>query len=307
MAAVSRSGTTGAHGEELLHRVAVNMCRRYGCWKLLEELISAGEVALSLMRHEAGSGPGQEGEVSPAGELIRCVRRSNDAMICRLVEENAGLVHHIATKFRGRGSDSYDDLVQIGMDAFIACARKYQRPLSLAVGTQGRRTAKLTTVAYKHIRWEILNYLGENAFNGLNVSRRDRERAKRVRQLHNEIMQTGREPSKEEIAATLGMSVQEVETALHLIALDDEPEPLWSIHDEGPSPEEAAAQHERLEVLERAIATLPRKYRDPILLVYFEGLSVEEVARRSGCPVSTIKSHCRRGLAMLQKKLRGLL
>jgi RNA polymerase sigma-70 factor, ECF subfamily len=53
--------------------------------------------------------------------------------------------------------------------------------------------------------------------------------------------------------------------------------------------------------LHRALMHLPQKYRGPILLRYFEHLSINEVAAILGRPVGTVKSLIHRGLAKLQE------
>ncbi len=53
---------------------------------------------------------------------------------------------------------------------------------------------------------------------------------------------------------------------------------------------------------------LPSKLRDPILLCYFEGLTVEDAARRLQCPLGTLKGRLSRGRELLRSRLtrRGL-
>ena len=46
---------------------------------------------------------------------------------------------------------------------------------------------------------------------------------------------------------------------------------------------------------------LPEKYRTPILLRYFEYLSMEEVAAILGRPLGTVKSLVHRGIAKLRE------
>jgi RNA polymerase sigma-70 factor (ECF subfamily) len=54
-------------------------------------------------------------------------------------------------------------------------------------------------------------------------------------------------------------------------------------------------------MLHRALTRLPRKYSTPIILRYFEHMSIDEVAAILGRPVGTVKSLIHRGLAKLQE------
>jgi RNA polymerase sigma factor (sigma-70 family) len=53
--------------------------------------------------------------------------------------------------------------------------------------------------------------------------------------------------------------------------------------------------------LRKSVAELPEKYETPILLYYFEHLSLEEVATVLGRPVGTVKSLIHRGIARLRQ------
>jgi RNA polymerase sigma-70 factor (ECF subfamily) len=60
-------------------------------------------------------------------------------------------------------------------------------------------------------------------------------------------------------------------------------------------------QNETYLMLHRALMRLPRKYNTPILLRYFEHMSIGEVATTLGRPVGTVKSLIHRGIARLQE------
>jgi len=54
-----------------------------------------------------------------------------------------------------------------------------------------------------------------------------------------------------------------------------------------------------------ALARLPEEQRDPIELGFFGGITHEEIARRSGIPLGTIKTRIRSGLRKLRDALDG--
>jgi cobalt-zinc-cadmium efflux system membrane fusion protein len=65
---------------------------------------------------------------------------------------------------------------------------------------------------------------------------------------------------------------------------------------------------ETQEILDRELALLPDKFRDPLVLCYLEDLSRVEAARRLGWPVSLLKSRLEQARARLRARLvsRGL-
>jgi HlyD family secretion protein len=57
--------------------------------------------------------------------------------------------------------------------------------------------------------------------------------------------------------------------------------------------------------LHAGIARLPEKYRGPIILCYFEGLTHEQAAARLGWPLGTVKTRLSRARDQLRLRLRG--
>jgi RNA polymerase sigma-70 factor, ECF subfamily len=54
-----------------------------------------------------------------------------------------------------------------------------------------------------------------------------------------------------------------------------------------------------------ALASLPAEQREPIELGFFSGITHDEIARRSGIPLGTIKTRIRSGLRKLRSALEG--
>lgn len=67
--------------------------------------------------------------------------------------------------------------------------------------------------------------------------------------------------------------------------------------------EEAAFARIDAQRVRAALAALPGEQREPIELGFFSGITHEEIARRSGIPLGTIKTRIRSGL----RKLRSVL
>jgi len=57
------------------------------------------------------------------------------------------------------------------------------------------------------------------------------------------------------------------------------------------------------DALRDAIAELPEKYRDTIVMRDVQGLSYAEIAERQGLEISTVRTRLHRGRAMLAIKL----
>jgi RNA polymerase sigma-70 factor (ECF subfamily) len=60
------------------------------------------------------------------------------------------------------------------------------------------------------------------------------------------------------------------------------------------------------EVVRRAVAALPPKYRDALILFYFQNMDVRETARNLGVPEGTVKARLHRGRAMLEQRIERL-
>jgi RNA polymerase sigma factor (sigma-70 family) len=68
-------------------------------------------------------------------------------------------------------------------------------------------------------------------------------------------------------------------------------------------PGDEAARRDLRRVLDEEVSRLPARYRDSVVLCYFEGRSKEEVARQLGCPAGTVSAW----LARAREQLRGRL
>jgi RNA polymerase sigma-70 factor, ECF subfamily len=81
--------------------------------------------------------------------------------------------------------------------------------------------------------------------------------------------------------------------------------------DEGSSPELAITDdplaelthREGIEALRRAVVTLPRRYREVVVLCDLEEIDYAEAAVALGCPIGTVRSRLHRARALLLEKL----
>lgn len=72
-----------------------------------------------------------------------------------------------------------------------------------------------------------------------------------------------------------------------------------------PPTDELVALTERQRELAAAVLELREPYRTTVLLRYYEGLSSEEIARRSDTPLNTVRTRLQRGLELLRTDLDG--
>lgn len=79
---------------------------------------------------------------------------------------------------------------------------------------------------------------------------------------------------------------------------------LWPLAMPHPSPYEATAANELERRVETALASLPRVYREVLLLVWVEGLTPAEAALVCGIRADALRQRLSRGRALLAEELR---
>lgn len=90
------------------------------------------------------------------------------------------------------------------------------------------------------------------------------------------------------------------------VALDKVIEIVPLISNSETHPEEYFQRRETQDIVRKAVAELPDKYRLPLVLRYLEDLTYKEIAEYMDLPLTTIETRLYRGKAMLQKKLQIL-
>ena len=83
--------------------------------------------------------------------------------------------------------------------------------------------------------------------------------------------------------------------------------PSVDIPDEGSGADVRADELLREERIQRALATLPQKFREIVVLRDIQQLSYEEITAITGCAPGTVKSRINRGRALLREQLRDLI
>ena len=208
--------------------------------------------------------------VADTPALLEEARRGDNDACARLIEENAGLIWSIVRRYYGRGTDP-EDLYQLGCLGFLKAVRGFDP----AFGCQ------FSTYAVPKIAGEIRRFLRDDG--AVKVSRGLKERAE----------ETGLEP--EEIAAA-------EEANLPVASLQMETGDGFTLESvlgtEGM--EEAIVERE---ALRGAVAALPERERQVILLRYFRGMTQDRTAKVLGVSQVQVSRIERKAVEHLRRKL----
>lgn len=135
-------------------------------------------------------------------KLIRAAHEGDKAARDRLVSENMGLIWSIVRRFGGRGYEM-EDLFQIGSIGLLKAIDKFDLEYDV----------KFSTYAVPMIAGEIKRFLRDDGM--IKVSRVLKETAAKAKGVKEALhIKLGREPTLNEIAAQLGICVEELAAAL---------------------------------------------------------------------------------------------
>ena len=227
--------------------------------------------------------------------LLRRAKKGDREAAERLVEENSGLIWSVTRRFFGRGAEP-EDLYQLGCVGFLKAIEGFDEDF----GT------RFSTYAVPKISGEIRRFLRDDG--AIKVSRSIKEQAAKIRQTRLQLEQRlGREPKLSELSEETGLSAEEIAFAETATGPADSfqresGEDGFTLElvlgDYGA--EERLVEHVALRA---AIAKLPQRERDIVVLHYYQGRSLQEIAGALNLPYGTAKRAHQ--AALLQ--LRGLL
>ncbi|MCI8852614.1 MAG: SigB/SigF/SigG family RNA polymerase sigma factor [Lachnospiraceae bacterium] len=212
-------------------------------------------------------------------ELILRSQEGDKSAREQLIEENMGLVHHVARRFFGRGVEA-EDLFQIGAIGLMKAIDRFDLQFSV----------KFSTYAVPMIAGEIKRFLRDDSM--IKVSRSLKELAMRAGfEKERFCMREGREPDVQELAKILGVEKEELVQALDSSAeVESLQRTLYQSEGDGfcllDKMAEAATdmQEETLRkvMLERVLSQLEPRERELILLRFFYDKTQVQVAERMG-------------------------
>ncbi len=234
------------------------------------------------------------GSLSSA-DALRAAREGDERACEQVLLENNGLIWSVVRRYYGRGVE-LDDLYQLGCMGFLKAVRGFDPDY----GTQ------FSTYAVPKIAGEIRRFLRDDG--PVKVSRSLRERGTSIRAVRGKLSnQLGREPALSELAQATGLTPEEIAAA------ETANEPVVSLQAEagtdGLTLEGVlTAGNEEERVLEKltlraAIAALPQREQQVLLLRYYRGMTQMDAARVLGVSQVQISRLERRAVGKLQEMM----
>jgi RNA polymerase sigma factor for flagellar operon FliA len=172
---------------------------------------------------------------------------------------------------RSGGLASIEDLWSVGALGLLDAARRFDPS----------RGVRLETFLERRVRGAMLDELRRMD----HLPRRLRQRASEMRSTKSQLLGVlGREPTRDEVAKALEISVEDVEAIESVL---DPPTPLGPEHDsalqfERPNLEDGLGHGVSAEALAEAITVLPERLQILLSLRYVEGLTLREISQVLG-------------------------
>ncbi|HEY5579406.1 MAG TPA: sigma-70 family RNA polymerase sigma factor [Acidimicrobiia bacterium] len=244
----------------------------------LARAMERGRRARHVLDSDGGIAPQER------AKLHRLVHEGEEAKMT-FIRSNLRLVISISKRYAGRGLDLLD-LIQEGNLGLIRAVEKFD----------WRRGFKFSTYATWWIRQAVARALADKA-RTIRMPVHIVERLQKINRADRLLWtQLGREPTLDEIADEASLTVQQVlevraaaraSTSLDAPVGDGEDAVFGDfVAGDEPLPEEAVELHLRSEALRHALAALPPREREVVVMRYgitgAEPQTLEEIGRRLG-------------------------
>lgn len=186
------------------------------------------------------------------------------------VQQNTGLVHSLANRFRGRGVE-YEELVSAGFMGLVKAAKGFDESRGLC----------FSTYAVPVIMGEMKRLFRDGGT--VKVSRSLKELSLKAVRVQERLKKDGKEPRISDIAAELGVSDSEAGEALAVslppvsLTADDENGSEYDL----PVPPEQAKLTETI-ALRQCLELLPPDDRRLLQLRYWQGKTQSETGKLLG-------------------------
>lgn len=209
-----------------------------------------------------------------------------------MIENNLGLVHSCANKFRGRGVE-YDDLFQAGCVGLIKAADNFDMT----------RGFSFSTYAVPVILGEIKRIFRDGG--SVKVGRALKEKSRMAMKTKEEIsLKLGREPTVSELAEKLGIESAEAAMLMNASA----PAISLTFGDDNENQIEIPVDSHENEVsdllaLRQVIESLDDRDRKMIELRYYGGLTQSKTAQKLGMTQVQVSRREKTVLELIRKKL----
>lgn len=231
--------------------------------------------------------------------LISLAQSGDKTAMEKLVLDNMGLVRTVAVKFRDRGTE-FEDLMQIGTMGMIKAIHSFDT---------SRGTA-FSTYAVPLIVGEIRRHLRDDGL--IRVSRGTRHTGVLLMRERARIAaEEGREATVSELAAAVGVSVEDAAMALEAMTPvsslsdnaygEDSPE-LGAVIPDRTEADDMARQMDRI-ALGQVIAQLPPMWKKIILLRYYRNMTQQQVANAMGLTQVKVSREEKKIMAFMRERL----
>jgi RNA polymerase sigma factor for flagellar operon FliA len=227
----------------------------------------------------------------------------------QIIEEYLPLVKYLASRISLGKTPlmEFDDLVSYGVIGLMDAISKFDESKGI----------KFSSYASIRIKGAIIDEIRKNR----PISKGAMDKLNRYNQVIEKLQnQLFREPTNEEIAKELGMTlleVGEVENYINYISIvsleevifsdDEDMNIMGTIEDKNsPSPEEKFVNSEKVEILSRAIEELNQKDRTVLNLYYYEGLTLKQIGNVLSVSESRVCQLHSRAIRNLREKMKSL-
>lgn len=221
--------------------------------------------------------------------------KSDNTARSAMIEENMGLVHACAHRFKGRGIE-YEDLFQAGCIGLIKAADAFDR----------ERGVRFSTYAVPMIAGDIKRFLRDDGI--IKVSRSLKENAARIFRAKDAIKKRlGCEPTVEEISREVGLSPEDIVFAMEAVCAPVSIyEPVYDDADNRTQIIDTVQSAESGDVIDRIflkqlMGTLSAKERKLIMLRFFSDKTQSQIAEILGVSQVQVSRQLTKTLLKLRK------
>lgn len=213
--------------------------------------------------------------------------RGSEAARESLISEYAYLAKYAVDRLNlnPHGALGYEDLIGHAVVGLIDAIEKFQPS----------RNVKFETYALTRIRGEVIDVIRSLDWTPRSVRKTETQLRRVYAELETEL---SRPPNDREVANRLGVTVEDLETALAdvgqsaVLSLDEViasgGEIMVGPVDDANDPAECAARSDQKRCLARAIDELPDRERTVVALYYYENLTQKEIAATLGVTESRV-------------------
>lgn len=223
------------------------------------------------------------------------VPRDVDALVTEHLPLAAFAVNAVASRISLPAHVSREDLLSCARVALVEVARRFDPSAG----------ASFATYALARLQGAVLDELRSGDW----ASRSVRAAARRTDAAADALaIQLGRPPTREELAASLGMATSDLDSLqvdVHravMVSIDAETGPdgtSLDLPDTGESPERALLRSERSRYLHEAIRQLPDRLDEVVERNFFGGESLTDIAADLGVTLSRVSQMRARALTLL--------